>query len=155
MAGFKGRELYSVDDKGRVSFPAKMVKHVPVKGKGARKFTVSRGWDRQGSLYVYPQEAWEIMEADLRARLNPFIEKDRLFLREISEHAEETELDGAGRFIVPRHLLELAGIERQALIVGAFDHIELWNPDRYRVVQEATSANISDLAAEVLGGHRA
>lgn len=154
MAGFKGKELYSIDEKGRVSFPAKMLKHVPA-GKQKRNFTVTRGWDRQTCLQVYPQPEWERIEADLRAKLNPYEEKDRIFLREVSEHAEEIVLDSAGRLCIPRHLIEHAAIERQVLLVGVFDHIELWNPEKYADVQRGTVGNISDLAAEVMGRHRA
>lgn len=153
MAGFKGKELYSIDEKGRVSFPAKMQKFV--QGKAKRKFSVTRGWDRQNCLQVYPQAEWERIEANLRATLNPYVEKDRVFLREIAEHTEELDLDKTGRLCIPRHLLELAGIEKQVLLVGVFDHIELWNPERYVAVQQGAIGNISDLAAEVMGRSRA
>lgn len=152
MSGFKGKELYSIDDKGRVSFPAKMKKYLPVKGK--RRFTVTRGWDRQACLLVYPQNEWDKIEQNLKARLNPYVEKDRLFLRHVLEHAEEIELDSAMRLTIPRHLLDISEIDKQVLLVGVSDHIELWNPERYKSVQQATSENISDLAAEVMGNQR-
>jgi len=152
MPGFKGKEQFSIDEKGRVSFPAKMKKYLPPKTK--RRFTVLRGWDRQACLLVYPQDAWEKLERELHARLNPYVEKDRLFLRHVLENAEELELDGAARLCIPRHLLDLAGIEKQALLIGVSDHIELWNPDRYHNLHKSTVDNISDLAAEVMGDGR-
>lgn len=46
-------------------------------------------------------------------------------------HTAEASLDAQGRIHVPRHLAELAGIEREVLFVGAGEIVELWDPSRY------------------------
>lgn len=152
MSEFKGQEVFSIDEKGRVSFPAKMMKYLPAKTK--RTFTVLRAWDREPCLRIYPQDSWNVVASELKSRVNQFVEKQQMFLRVILGRAVELELDSAGRLCIPRNLLELASIEKQAMLVGVSDHIELWNPERYQRAHLATIDNISDIAAEVMGGSR-
>ena len=74
----------------------------------------------------------------------------RTFSRALFASAYEVELDRQGRIVVPASLRELAGLEGDAVIVGARDHAEIWAPTRwddYRRAMEAPDA----LAAHLTG----
>jgi len=153
MTDFLSSDLYSIDEKGRLSFPAKILKMLPTKTK--RRFTVLRAWDGQPCLRIYTEEGWKAVANQIKSRVNPFVEKEQMFMRVIFGRAIELELDGAMRLSIPRALLDLAGIEKQTLLVGVSDHIELWNPEQYHKVHQQIIDNISAIAQEVMGGSRA
>jgi MraZ protein len=126
MAFFKGQETYSIDAKGRVNIPAKMRKCLSPDAQDT--FTVTRGTDN--CIVAYPLDEWKKYEAKFE-NLNQYDEKNRYFLRTLLMWAEEVSLDGQQRITLPKQLLELAGIEKRARIIGMADHIEFWNPDAY------------------------
>jgi MraZ protein len=146
MAGFKGQAEYSVDSKGRVAVPAKM-RNV-LKPEAKNTFTLTRGFEK--CIFMYPQDHWEIMEADIGA-LNTYRSDTRDFIRGILMWAEEVTLDAQGRIGVPRTLAEFAGITDRALIIGALDHIEIWNPDAFKVYLEGQEEDYETLAERVMG----
>ena len=65
--------------------------------------------------------------------------------------AEEVTLDAQGRIGVPKTLAEYAGITDRALIIGALDHIEIWNPDSFRLYLERQETDYETLAERVMG----
>ena len=132
MAGFKGQAEYSVDAKGRVAIPAKMRNALSPEAKGT--FTVTRGFER--CVYLYPQDHWEKMEGEMRS-LNMYDRSSRQFLREILMWADEASLDAQGRISIPKPLADRAGIEfgQSVLVIGALEHIEIWNPEIFKSYQ--------------------
>jgi len=75
---FKGQETYSVDDKGRVSVPAKVRRQLSPEADDT--FVLTRGVDR--CIVAYPLDVWKRYEQRL-TELNPFNAEDRLFLRSL------------------------------------------------------------------------
>lgn len=146
MASFKGQASYSVDSKGRIAIPAKMRASLTPAAKGS--FTLTRGFDRCVSLY--PLDAWEQREAELAA-LNQYERESRDFVRSVLMWADEATLDGQGRIPLPRHLMEFAGISEKALIIGALDHIEIWDPEVFGRYLEQQSSDYETLAEKVMG----
>ncbi len=146
MAGFKGQAEYSVDSKGRVAVPAKMRAVLTPEAKST--FTLTRGFEK--CVFGYPQDHWEKMEADI-STLNTYRSETRDFIRGILMWAEEVTLDGQGRISLPRPLMEFAGITERALIIGALDHIEIWNPDHFAEYLEAQDTPYESLAERVMG----
>ncbi|MDQ7041095.1 MAG: division/cell wall cluster transcriptional repressor MraZ [Rhodothermus sp.] len=146
MAGFKGQAEYSVDDKGRVAIPAKMRAVLKPEAKGT--FTVTRGFER--CIFVYPLDRWEEMEAQMMA-LNLYNREARNFVRLILRWAEEVTLDKQGRIVLPKPLMEYAGITDRALIIGALDHIEIWNPATFDQYMNEQPTDYETLAEQVMG----
>jgi MraZ protein len=124
MAGFKGQAEYSVDNKGRVAIPAKMRNAMNPEAK--HTFTITRGFDR--CVYLYPLDEWARIERQI-ASLNSYRPDTRGFVRSLLMWAEEVGLDGQGRVSIPKTLMDFAAIEDRVTIVGALDHIEIWNPN--------------------------
>jgi MraZ protein len=146
MAGFKGQAEYSVDSKGRVAIPAKMRTVLNPEAKGT--FTVTRGLDR--CIFLYPLDHWEQLEQRM-SELNQYNKTTRDFLRATLMWAEEVPLDAQGRVGVPKSLLEYAGVGEKALIIGALDHIEIWDPGAFGDYMSERSEDFETLAERVMG----
>lgn len=145
MPGFKGQAQYSVDSKGRVAIPAKMRSAMNPEAKGT--FTMTRGFDT--CIYLYPQDRWEEMEGEI-ASLNMYSQEARAFTRRIMMWAEEVELDKQGRISLSKPLVEFAGLDDKALILGAFDHIEIWDPDTFEAYLNEQVDDYETLAERVM-----
>ena len=146
MAGFKGQAEYSVDEKGRVAIPAKMRAVLKPEAKGT--FTATRGFER--CIFLYPLDRWEEIEAQMMG-LNLYQREARNFVRQILRWAEEVTLDRQGRIVLPKVLMEFAGITDRALIIGALDHIEIWDPATFDRFVNEQSEDYETLAEKVMG----
>jgi MraZ protein len=148
MSFFKGRELYSVDAKGRVNVPAKMRKNIAPEANDT--FVVTRGPDDDPCIFAYPLDEWKKFEENLK-QLNQYNEKERFFLRTLLSWADDVTLDSQFRISIPKMLLDFAGIEKSALILGAMDHIEIWNPELFENYLTTRKESYAAVAASVMG----
>ena len=148
MSFFKGRETYSVDDKGRVAIPAKMRKSLAPEANDT--FVVTRGPDEDPCIYAYPLDEWKKMEEQL-VELNQYNDRDRFFIRTLLYWADELALDKQHRIMIPKALTEFAGIDRNALIIGAMDHLEIWNPEVFESYLNKRNESYSQVAEAVMG----
>jgi MraZ protein len=122
-----GRHEHSVDHKGRLFIPSKLRKKV-LTGK-KRIVVVTRGFDK--CLSIYSLTVWRGFEKKLLA-LPQSKRKNRFIVRYFLENKEEVEVDSQGRIKVPQHLFDYAEIEREVVISGVLDRIEIWNPEIHR-----------------------
>ena len=113
MAFFKGKEIHSVDSKGRVNLPAKMRKIVSPEANDT--FTVIRGLDK--CVEVYPSDIWKFKEARFE-ELDQYEPESRYFLRKLLMWSEEVDLDGQQRIMLPKKLMEYAEIDNKVVIIG-------------------------------------
>lgn len=135
---FTGEYRHAIDVKGRVAVPARF------RAELAGGAFVSRWID--SCLAIHPRPAWD----DLAARVASLPVTDagaRTFSRFVFSGAFEVELDRQGRVLVPSNLREFAGVETEAVVVGARDHIELWQPARWADYSAAMNS------PEVLAAH--
>ncbi len=146
MAGFKGQAEYSVDSKGRVAIPAKMRNAMNPEANHA--FTVTRGFEQ--CIILYPMDVWKRMEGEI-ASLNTYARDAREFVRTIMMWADEVSLDGQGRIVLPRPLVEYGALGDRAKILGAFDHIEIWDPDVLEAHLNQQPNDYETLAERVMG----
>ncbi|HHP7239198.1 division/cell wall cluster transcriptional repressor MraZ [Longibacter sp.] len=142
---FKGQAEYSVDSKGRVSIPAKM--RGVLNPEAQNTFTITRGFEE--CIFLYPLDQWAEIEEAIGA-LNMFNPDARTFVRAIMMWADEATLDGQGRVTLSRPLLDFADIDGRALIIGAFDHIEIWDPDRFGEYMDQQPDDYETLAERVM-----
>ena len=143
---FKGQAEYSVDSKGRVAIPAKMRSAMNPEAKNT--FTITRGMEQ--CIFLYPMDHWTKMEEEI-ASLNMYSGDARGFVRRIMMWADEVTLDGQGRISIPKPLMEFGGLDGSALILGAFDRIEIWNPDTFDDYLNDQSDDYESLAERVMG----
>jgi len=145
MSSFKGSYEYSVDSKGRINIPSRLRKYVSPEANDT--FVITRGYD--ACLFMYPLDEWNRLEHSIRelATTNP---KHRFFMRTLLERATECQLDGQSRVIIPRDLLQFAGIENDVVILGVLERIELWNPKTYREYVASQADSYESVAQTVL-----
>jgi len=147
MSFFKGRETYSVDDKGRVAVPAKMRRSLAPEASDT--FVVTRAPETDPCIYAYPLDEWKKMEERL-VRLNQYQDRDRFFLRTLLYWADELALDKQHRIMLPKALVEFARIDKNALIIGSMDHLEIWNPTVFESYLEKQNESYADVAEAVM-----
>lgn len=135
---FTGEYRHAIDGKGRIAVPARFRAELE---EGA---FVSRWID--GCLAIFPRAAWDELAAGV-ARLQFSDAGARTFSRFLFSGAFEVELDRQGRVLLPGGLREFAALDGEAVVVGARDHIELWNAERW----SAYSAGMQ--SPEVLARH--
>ena len=139
---FMGEYAHNIDRKGRLIMPAKFREDL------GEHVVVNRGLD--GCLYVYTARQWETVYQKLSAL--PSTNKDaRMFQRMMLSKAAEVDLDSQGRILIPRTLIELAGLEKECLIVGMANHLEIWSKERWMQLEEEQSGSFEE-AAEALNG---
>ena len=151
MSFFKGRELYSVDSKGRVNIPAKMRKNISPEANDT--FVITRGPDEDPCIYAYPLDEWRTFEERLK-QLNQFNEQERFFLRTLLYWADEVTLDKQFRISLPKSLLDFSKIEKNAMILGSMDHIEIWDPEVFEKYLGRKQESYASIAESVMGLRR-
>ncbi|WP_297237023.1 division/cell wall cluster transcriptional repressor MraZ [uncultured Faecalicoccus sp.] len=139
---FMGEYAHNIDRKGRLIMPAKFREEL------GEHVVVNRGLD--GCLYVYTADQWDVVYQKL-SKL-PSTNKDaRMFQRMMLAKAAEVDLDSQGRILIPRTLIELAGLEKECLIVGMASHIEIWSKEKWTQLEEEQSSSFEEFA-EALNG---
>jgi MraZ protein len=149
MAGFKGQAEYSIDEKGRVALPAKMRRAMSPAAKDT--FVATRGMEK--CVYLFALDRWEQMEAQFES-LNTFHTETRDFLRTITRWADELPLDTQGRIVVPKNLMDFAGLAPRspALVIGALNRLEIWSPAAFEQHQSDQPYDYATITERVMGG---
>lgn len=142
---FKGQFTYSIDNKGRISIPAKLRKHISPEANDT--FVMTRGLS--SCIDLYPMDEWLKIEERL-LQLNSFSESEARFLRMISQYASEDKMDSQARILIPQNLLEYAKIENEVLILGALRKIEVWNPKVFENYLNSSPESYEEIAAKVM-----
>lgn len=119
---FMGEYNHTIDAKGRLIIPAKFRELL------GTEFVLTRGLD--GCLFIYPMDEWKAFEQKLRAL--PLTNKNaRTFSRFFVAGAAMCELDRQGRVLVPQTLREFAGLEKDVVLTGNLDRIEVWSKEKW------------------------
>ncbi len=145
MASFKGQFRYTTDAKGRINIPAKFRRSLDPEAK--ETFVAAPGLD--GCVFLYPLDEWEIEEEKLR-KLAFTNKRNRRFMREYLSLASEGTCDKQGRVTISSELLKRAEIEKDVLIIGVLDRIELWNPDKYEQQVEDSDESFESIAESIM-----
>ncbi len=117
---FLGRYHHNLDEKGRLTIPAKFRN---VLAEGA---FLTQGFDR--NLRLLTEADFETMAAQIN-RLSMTDPAIRQLRRLIFATASEVQLDRIGRTLIPQFLREFAGLENEVIIVGVGEAIEIWSPE--------------------------
>ncbi|MBU7592009.1 division/cell wall cluster transcriptional repressor MraZ [Metabacillus halosaccharovorans] len=135
---FMGEYHHTIDIKGRMIVPSKFRE-----GLG-ETFVVTRGLDQ--CLFVYPMSEWIIIEEKLKAL--PLTKKDaRAFTRFFFSGATECEIDKQGRVNIATPLLQYAKLEKECVVIGVSNRIELWSKsiwENYVAEQEDSFEEIAE-----------
>ena len=119
---FMGEYNHTIDTKGRLIIPSKFREEL------GDEFVVTKGLD--GCLFVFPNQAWQEFEEKLRAL--PLTNKSaRQFSRFFVAGATPCELDKQGRILVPQTLREFAGLDKDVVLTGNLNRIEVWSKEKW------------------------
>ncbi|TMG56210.1 MAG: division/cell wall cluster transcriptional repressor MraZ [Chloroflexi bacterium] len=120
---FAGEFAHSLDEKGRLAIPAKF------RGRFKEGAVVTR-WIGE-CLAVFPAAEWATLNAEIakRPRTDPAVSRFRHF---VLAGAHETDPDAQGRVTIPAHLRRFAALGADAVVIGNADHLEVWEPARWR-----------------------
>jgi MraZ protein len=121
-AVFRGVSELALDAKGRLAIPARHREGLVANGNGQLVVTADHG----GCLLIYPLATWEPIQARLM-ELSSFDDKIRSLQRLIVGHADDVELDAAGRILIPPALRRYAGLDKHVVLVGQGQRLELWD----------------------------
>ena len=146
MISFLGEYESTIDAKGRFLLPSGFKKQLP-KDEGAQ-FVINRGFEK--CLTLYPLQSWKPIFSEI-SQLNDFDPKVREFRRYFLNGATQLEVDGAGRILLPKNLMEHASLEKDIVLVSALNKIEIWDKNKYQQFFESfTPESFSNLANEVM-----
>ena len=126
-----------LDDKGRVSVPAKFRDDL------GHSFIVTKGLDN--CLFAYSKEEWATFEAKLKSLplTNP---NARNFIRFFFAGATECETDKQGRINIPTTLITYASLNRDCIIIGVNDHLEIWSSESWNSFVSSNEEHFSEIA---------
>lgn len=145
MQGFLGEVESTLDDKGRILLPAKFLKQMPAENSDA--FVINRGIEKCLVLYTLPE--WQNTVQGME-HLNEFSVENRLFLRQFFRGATELNLDSQKRLLIPRRLCAYAAIQKEVILLGYFNKIEIWDSAEYEKTMQIQPEDYSDLANKVM-----
>lgn len=129
---FLGEFRHTIDEKGRLTIPAKY------RGSLAAGMVVTRGFER--NLMAFSLEGWEELAERIKAL--PISDPGaREFRRRVFSGAVDLIPDRQGRVLLPPYLREFAGIETDVVIAGMYNHIEIWSDNAWQPVRESSEGD--------------
>lgn len=135
-----GEYQHTIDDKKRMAIPSKVRKDL---GRGA---VLTRGFDN--CLALYPLKEWEKL-ADKLSKLPTGQAEARAVARVILSGAVAVEFDSLGRILIPDYLKKYAKMEKNVVIAGVFNHLEIWDKAQWDAYKEKTEREVGDMAAKL------
>lgn len=133
---FMGEYHFTLDDKGRLTIPAKL------RADLGSNFVVTRGLDN--CLFVYPKNEWNNIIAKYKELPNT---KDaRNFMRFFLSGATVSDFDKQGRINISAPLMTYAGLSKDCVIIGVNDRIEIWDKKRWEEFINTNEDQLSDIA---------
>jgi len=146
MISFIGEYESTIDTKGRFLLPSGFKKQIPEKGSAS--FVLNRGFEK--CLTLYPIQSWKPLFEEI-SQLNDFDPKVREFRRYFLNGATQIEFDSAGRLLLPKNLMDYAGLGKDIVLVSAVNKIEIWDNIKYQQFFDSMSPEtFSNLANEVM-----
>ena len=137
-----GEYIHSIDDKNRLSLPAKF------RQKMGKKVVVTPGLD--GCLYVLSEKEWSAFSEKLLSTSSDFRADNRSFNRYMLGGASEAEVDSIGRILIPESLKSHAGLKDKVAVVGVGARAEIWDEKRWNGYKKSVETQ-ADTLAEKLG----
>lgn len=136
-----GEYTHSIDDKNRVSLPAKF------RSEMGKKLVVTPGLDN--CLFVFTLKEWSTIETKLNT--SSLLQSDnRSFNRFMFGGAVEAEVDSIGRILIPDFLRDRASLKNKVVIIGVSNRVELWNEKAWGEYKKVVEKQ-ADTLAEKLG----
>ena len=145
MSFFTSEYDCKLDAKGRLALPSRVKAALPeVNGN---EFVLRRGFEP--CLVLYTTLEYKKINTRLSS-LSEFNDEHRRFQRSFFRGNMDVELDSAGRINIPKRLMDFAGLEKEVVLVGMGNRLEIWNPDRYEEYLIQDAGEYSKVAEKLL-----
>jgi MraZ protein len=146
MTGLIGEYDCKTDAKGRFMFPVALKKQF---GQAFEKgFVINRNLHHK-SLVLYPLDEWNKLNKKL-SKLNRLIKDNDVFVRKVTGGATAVEADSTGRVLLPKALMDYAGIDSEIKVLGSNNVVEIWSKKAYEDFLNQ-DINLEALAEKVMG----
>lgn len=137
---FMGEYSHTIDTKGRLIIPSRFREEL------GETFVVTKGLD--GCLFVFSDEEWKAFEIKLKSL--PLTNKNaRQFARFFVAGATPCELDKQGRILLPATLREFAGLEKDVVLTGMLNRIEIWSKDKWNENNSLDDVAMDEIAEQM------
>jgi MraZ protein len=140
---FRGRFVHTIDSKNRMSLPAGFRAELQRRSDHPPILT-----NAHQCLELHPYEDWEQFEERIVgiAMIDP---RAQALARMMVSGAVECPIDRQGRILVPQHLRDYAGLEREVTVAGVGPKIELWNSARFEANLIQTQARYEEISIDL------
>ena len=135
-----GHYIHQLDDKKRISIPAKWRS---VLGK---KVVVTSGLDK--SLFVFSLKEWQKI-AEKLSSLSFTNKEARSFTRFMLSNAFDTDLDSVGRILITDQLKSFADINKKAVLVGMHSRVEIWSEEEWEKYSKSNNKDADSVASKL------
>lgn len=137
-----GQKDITIDDKGRLVLPSLFRDDFP----GGKSYA-SLGLD--GCITLYPTEVY-MDKASKVTSLNEMSLTARKVMRTFLANTYEIMIDSHNRVLLPKNLVDKTGTGKKVVVVGMFDHLEIWDSGRYEEIAKDEEGSYSENAASLL-----
>ena len=138
---FIGQYNHNVDAKGRMILPSKF------REKLGDNVIISRGLD--GCLSVYSIDKWQDIESKLTS-LPTTKKKARDYARLVLSSAADAEFDKMGRINIPKHLINIATLEKKCIVIGVGDYLEIWDEAKWLEYNSNVEQSFEEIAEDLV-----
>lgn len=137
---FIGEYSHNLDEKGRLAVPKKF------RSELEHGLVVTRGLDR--CLFVYTLAEWKEIATKLSSL--PFSQSNsRAFSRLMLAGAMDLSVDKQGRVSIPEYLRQFAGLNKEVVVAGLYNRLEIWDSEAWRTYTERTESESTDIAEQL------
>ena len=145
MAFFTGEHECKLDAKGRLVLPSRLKSVLPSASKNS--IVVRKGFEP--NLIIYPLSEFQNIYARINS-LNEFSSEQRKLKRNLFSSISQVDLDSNARFLIPKSMISHCELEKDVILIGVGNIIELWNPVIYKKNLITNSEEFSKLAQKYL-----
>ena len=138
-----GEYTHTIDDKNRVSLPAKF------RTLMGKKIVLTQGLDN--CLFVFTTKEWERIANKLSENASMLSSDMRSFTRYMFGGAVEVEVDSIGRVLVPDFLRDRAGLKSKVVLIGVQNRLEIWNEKSWSEYKRGVEKQADGLAEKLSG----
>lgn len=144
-----GEYIHTIDEKNRVSMPAKFRKEL------GKKIIITPGLGN--CLFIFTAKEWEKVSGKLsnsESELSFLKADQRNFNRYMFGRAAEVEIDSIGRILIPDFLKNRVGLAGSAAIIGVKDRVEVWNEKAWSENKAEVEKQAEQLAEKLARGEK-
>lgn len=142
---FYGEYKHNIDIKGRLVLPSKF--RETCKDNELETFFLTRGLDN--CIFMFTEEEWQVQEQKFKGM--SFTKKEsRIFNRLFFSGATDIHPDKQGRFIIPQYLKDYAHINRETMIIGVSNRIEIWDSNVWNDFYSNSNESFEEIAENLM-----